>query len=92
MHPLVSKLIPQFVLGRYGRVRRLWERRQNSKKTAEEVFTEIYEKSKWGGSQGEFCSGTGSANERTVAAYVAMISEQASAERVNDFETPTVFI
>ena len=49
-------------------------------KPIEEVFTEIYEQNKWGGSHREFCSGPGSTNEKIVSAYVSMISDKASSE------------
>lgn len=80
MKSLVRKLIPHFLLERYRRFKRLREQRQNRNKTAEEVFTEIYEKNKWGGSKGEFCSGSGTADEQIVSAYISMISEEASSE------------
>jgi SAM-dependent methyltransferase len=80
MKSLVHKLIPQFLIERYTRFKRLREQRQNLNKDAEMVFTEIYEKNKWGGAQGEFCSGSGTANEQIVSAYIAMISEKATSE------------
>jgi hypothetical protein len=81
MKSFVRKLIPHFLLKRYSRLKRLREQRQNRNKTAEEVFTEIYEKNKWGGSQGEFYSGSGSANEQAVSAYIAMVSKLATSEK-----------
>ena len=80
MKSLADKLIPQFLLKRYRRFRRLREQRQNRNQTAEEVFTEIYGRNKWGGPEGEFCSGPGTANEKIVSAYISMISEKASSE------------
>lgn len=46
----------------------------------EQVFTEIYEKNKWGGVPGEFCSGSGSSNAHVVSAYVSMLVERATRE------------
>lgn len=46
----------------------------------EQVFTEIYEKNKWGGVPGEYCSGSGSSNEHVVSAYVSMLVERATSE------------
>jgi SAM-dependent methyltransferase len=77
VRPLVRKLIPPSLL---ERLRLLEERRRNRNRSAEEVFTEIYEQNRWGGSQGEFYSGTGSADERTVSAYVSSVSERATSE------------
>ncbi len=80
MKSLARKLLPDFVLRHYGRLERQWEQKQNIHKTTEEVFTEIYQKNRWGGSKGEFYSGSGTANEQIGAAYVAMISEYATRE------------
>ena len=65
MKSLVRKLIPHFIREHFWQLR---EQRQNRNRSAEEVFTEIYEKNKWGGSQGEFYSGSGSADEQIVSA------------------------
>ena len=77
---LVLKLIPQSLLERYNRLKLLRVQRKNHNKTAEEVFSEIYEKNKWGGSKDEFYSGSGSYDEQLVSAYISMISEKASIE------------
>src|SRR5262249_46123748 len=74
---LIGKLIPHFILERFWYFQ---EQRQNRNRSAEEVFTEIYEKNTWGGPQGEFYSGSGSADEQMVSAYIAMIAEKASRE------------
>jgi hypothetical protein len=78
---LFHKLIPNFLLERYFRFKRHREQRQNCNKTAEEVFTTIYEKNMWGGPQGEFYSGPGSTNEQIASAYISMVSEKASSEK-----------
>lgn len=78
---LLRKLIPRSLLDRYGRYRRSRQRQVNSRRTAEEVFTKIYEQNAWGGTPGEFCSGTGSDDEHVVAAYVAAVSDAAARER-----------
>src|SRR5713101_6933655 len=77
MKSLIRKLIPHFILERFWRFR---EQRQNRNRIAEEIFTEIYEKNKWGGFRGEFCSGSGSDDEQIVSAYISMVSEKASSE------------
>jgi SAM-dependent methyltransferase len=75
------KLIPDVLVDGYRRLYRFREQRQNLRKTTEQVFTEIYDKNKWGGSRGEFCSGFGTVDERVVAPYVAMVFEQALREK-----------
>ena len=80
MKSLVRKLLPQALLNNYRRFNRHKWQRQNRSKSVEQVFTEIYEKNRWGGSRGEFCSGSGTDNEQIVSAYISMISEQASSE------------
>ncbi len=65
---LIRKLLPPFLLEHYRRFMRLKEQQQNRNKTTEEVFTKIYEKNQWGGSVGEFCSGSGSTNDEIVSA------------------------
>jgi len=84
MKLLVRKLIPRSLLNRYERYKRFREQKQNCHRTAEEVFTEIYEQNKWGGARGEFCSGPGSADEQVVSAYISMVCEKASSENFLD--------
>lgn len=48
--------------------------RENAGKTAEEVFTAIYEKNLWGGKSGTLCSGRGSSGA-AAAAYVKTVNE-----------------
>ncbi|MDB4883295.1 MAG: hypothetical protein JWL95_2061 [Gemmatimonadetes bacterium] len=81
MKTLVKKLIPPALLRSYSRFRRIGEQRANSTKSAEEVFTEIYRRNKWGGAPGEFDSGSGTSNTKIVSAYVAMLTERAASER-----------
>ena len=81
MKSFIRKLLPDSLLKQYGRYERLKDRRKNSNKTTEEVFTEIYTKNKWGGSQGEFYSGTGTADEQVGSAYISMVAERAANDR-----------
>lgn len=81
MKSLFRKLVPLLLVDGYRRLRRFGEHRQNLMKTTEAVFTGIYQKNKWGGSRGEFCSGSGTVDERVVAAYVAVVSKQALCEK-----------
>ena len=54
------------------------EQERNRYRTAEQVFSEIYQRNRWGGCNGEFCSGPGSTDRRIVSPYVAMVFEQAN--------------
>lgn len=63
-----------------GRVRQLREQRRNRHRTAEEVFTEIYEQNRWGGRPGEFYSGADSGDPPSVQAWVSAVTESASRE------------
>ena len=76
----IKKLVPIFLLNHYKRLK--WYKMQSTSlnKTTEEVFTEIYEHNKWGGSKGKFCSGPGSTHKQIVSAYINMISDKASSE------------
>jgi SAM-dependent methyltransferase len=73
--------IPDFIVNRYRRLKRRLDQRKNRNRTAEEVFTEIYEKNRWGGAQGEFFSGDGTVDEQVVSAYIAMVAREASREK-----------
>ncbi|MFZ1742801.1 MAG: class I SAM-dependent methyltransferase [Pontixanthobacter sp.] len=84
MKALLRVLIPMMVLGYYRRFRRRLAQKKNAKKTAEEVFTKIYEENKWGGAKGEFCSGAGSLDVKVVAEYTDLIFGQASTEGFRD--------
>jgi SAM-dependent methyltransferase len=77
MKSLLRRLIPKALLKYYRRLKKLRIQKTLRNKTAEEIFTEIYDKNQWGGSQGEFNSGPGSTEERIVSSYITMISEQA---------------
>jgi SAM-dependent methyltransferase len=81
MASVVRKLIPDFVAHRYRWLKRRLEQRRNRNKTAEEVFTEIYQRHRWGGAQGEFYSGDGTVDEQVVSAYISMVGEEASREK-----------
>ncbi len=80
MKLFIRNLIPNSLIGRYRRFNRLIKRKQNRNKAVEEVFTEIYRTNIWGGSEGEFCSGSGSKDELIVSSYISMVSEKAYSE------------
>lgn len=77
MRSLAGKLLPRRLL---GRLRQLRERRRNRTRSVEVVFTEIYATNAWGGSCGEFHSGSGSSDPRMVSAYVDAIAACAASE------------
>jgi SAM-dependent methyltransferase len=56
------------------------ERRRNSRRTTEQVFTDIYRHNKWGGAAGELSSGDGSGDQAVVAAYVDMVTARATSD------------
>lgn len=80
LKPLVRKLIPRSILRCYRERRRHREQRSRHNRTAGDVFTEIYEKNRWGGPEGEFSSGPGTADEKIALAYVSVIFQKASSE------------
>lgn len=74
---VLRKVIPHSVIERY------WayiKKRRIRGKSCEEVFTEIYEKNRWGGFSGQFCSGPGSSDESIVSEYVSVIGKLAALE------------
>lgn len=80
MNSFVRKFTPKLLFDRYKFYKRQRQQRKNRSKDTEEVFTEIYQKNKWGGVKGEFFSGPGSAKEAIVSPYVSKISEEARRE------------
>jgi SAM-dependent methyltransferase len=77
MKSLIRKLLPHSLVERY------WsylKEKQIRSKSAEEVFTDIYEKNTWGGTKGEFHSGFGSINDEVVPPYIATITKLAASE------------
>jgi hypothetical protein len=64
---------PKPLLEGYRSFKRGLKRRRDSRKTTEEIFTEIYRTAKWGGSVGGLCSGGGSLHEAIVEPYVSKV-------------------
>lgn len=70
-------MLPEAVRQFWGRRRLEAVRRRNVKRGAAEIFNEIYERNRWGGRRGAFCSGSGSSPEhaesysRVVRAFIA---------------------
>lgn len=65
---LLRRIVPARVINLYWRV----QRRTNSKRSVQEVFTEVYERNLWGGAKGEYCSGAGS-DESHAMQYAQMV-------------------
>ncbi|MEQ1850409.1 MAG: class I SAM-dependent methyltransferase [Chthoniobacteraceae bacterium] len=73
MKQTLLRLTPKPLLEGYRSLKRWAERRCNSQKTTEQIFTEIYRAGKWGGSEGNLCSGGGSLHEEIVGPYVTKV-------------------
>jgi len=88
MKRFIKLIVPDFILLPLSRYRhkvaeqrrRKTQRALNRQKTTEQVFTEIYAGNKWGGSSGEFHSGSGTSDEEIVSSYIAAISNLADQE------------
>ncbi len=59
----MKNIIRRALIDSYLYITRILERSLRRIQSVEHVFTNIYEKKLWGGSQGEFCSGIGTTNE-----------------------------
>ena len=75
MKEALKILLPDTVLCELRRFRQRLADRRNARRTPREVFTEIYDKGKWGASVSGFCSGAGSSTESVMRPYVQMITE-----------------
>ncbi|MGH9867789.1 MAG: class I SAM-dependent methyltransferase [Candidatus Polarisedimenticolia bacterium] len=65
-------LLPRPIYNAYLRMRVARQRRHNQAETLESVFTRIYENHAWGGSPGDYCSGSGS-SERHADRYAEAV-------------------
>ncbi len=74
MKALVEKLLPSRLLTVLRQWKRGWERRRNSSRSVEDVFTDIYLNQRWGGTAGEFSSGGGTRDERVVVPYLKAVT------------------
>jgi 2-polyprenyl-3-methyl-5-hydroxy-6-metoxy-1,4-benzoquinol methylase len=75
---LIKKIIPSFVMEIYRKERRKMSDRRNISKTTEEVFSDIYQSNKWGGEEGEWCSGSGTSNQEIARQYIDLIKKLSS--------------
>jgi hypothetical protein len=83
MKQTLLRLTPKPLLEGYRSFKRWVERRRNSAKTTEQIFTEIYRTGKWGGSESNLCSGGGSLHEEIVGPYVTALT--ALLDGITDF-------
>jgi hypothetical protein len=72
----VRRILPSDIVAAYDGYRRAKLSRRNQRLTTEEVFTDIYLNSRWGGQPGAFCSGDGSHEMAIVSPYVAKITAE----------------
>jgi SAM-dependent methyltransferase len=84
MKTIIRNIAPKYAITTYRKLRSILENRQNKTKSTEQVFSDIYLKNKWGGSQGEFSSGSGSREQAIVSPYINMIFEKANSEHFRD--------
>ena len=80
MREIVRAWIPPLLIDGYRQFRRMRERKRNHALSTEEVFTSIYAQNKWGGSNGEFCSGLGTTDDAIVQAYVSMVADRGASD------------
>lgn len=73
-------ITPDYVYDLYIDVKQYISKRKNVRKSPEEIFTEIYKKKKWGSSEEEFDSGSGSTHKEIIDPYIDVIAEKASSE------------
>jgi len=74
MKQTLLRLTPVPLLEMYRSVKRWAERRRNAGRTTEQIFTEIYRAGKWGGGEGNLCSGGGSVHDEIVGPYVRAVA------------------
>jgi SAM-dependent methyltransferase len=72
---IILHLLPATIVNRIMRIKRKRDTVMNTRRSTEEVFTEIYAKNKWGGSEGEFCSGSGTSDHVAADRYVQVLAK-----------------
>lgn len=63
LRSIVKQGLPRLISRLSLKVRMACLRQSNQRKSTREVFTRIYEESKWGGIKGQYCSGSGSTED-----------------------------
>lgn len=84
MRDIAKKLIPPTLWRKLGILRRRWITRDDHKRSAQEVFTRIYEKRIWEGADDGFSSGAGSRKTGIVDPYVDAIHAWAAEHQGNE--------
>lgn len=74
MKHLLKKILPTTIVKSLCKIQRRVDSRRNQKQSVGTVFTEIYKDKKWGESENEFCSGSGSITETIRQPYIDMIN------------------
>jgi SAM-dependent methyltransferase len=70
----IRGLVPSVVKEQYRQLLRSAGAVKNKRKSAEQVFTEVYTRGSWGGQGKTFDSGSGTGEDRVVAPYISTIS------------------
>jgi hypothetical protein len=73
---VLRNVVPRPLLSAYREYRLSRSARRDERMSAEEVFTDIYSKNRWGGSPGSFCSGSGSREASIVSPYVQRVRSE----------------
>jgi SAM-dependent methyltransferase len=73
---VIRNVVPRTLLSAYREYRLSKSARRDERMSAEEVFTDIYSKNRWGGSPGSFCSGSGSHEISIVSPYIARVRSE----------------
>jgi SAM-dependent methyltransferase len=76
LRSVIRDVIPRPLLSAYREYRLSKSARRDELMSAEEVFTDIYTKNRWGGPPGSFCSGSGSHEASIVSPYIARIRSE----------------
>lgn len=84
MQTAMSRLLPAPLYELLRRAKRTIEKRRNASRSVEDVFTDIYLNRKWGGAPDQFCSGSGTTNQRVVDAYVQAVAEWCGRHAASD--------
>lgn len=71
----IKALIPKYILLQYWKYKRWLDNKRNATQSTVDIFSEIYQKNKWGGELGSFCSGTGSLVDKITVPYIERITE-----------------
>jgi SAM-dependent methyltransferase len=79
----VKNLLPQTIILAYQMQRLRWDMIASRTKSREEIFSDIYNKNRWGGERGTYCSGTGS-QANIAFPYVSTIRSLISKEVVKE--------